>query len=101
MVPVIFAPVAELRRTDIRLRRQSQLPDLHFELRGQSRAMGHGSAPVRVAAFSDYGWMRRAPLHRPKSYSDGREFAVEALQMGIGGSEFGLDLVLGGIQMRL
>ena len=33
--------------------------------------------------------MRRARLHRPKSYSDGREFAAEALQMKVGGSEFG------------
>ena len=88
MVPVLIAPRAQLRRTDVRLRRQSQLPDLHFELRGKGRATKkHRLSPIGVAAPSDCGWVRRA--HRPKSYSAGGEFAVGTLQMRVGRSEFG------------
>ena len=59
MVPVLFAPLAQLRRVDIELWGQAQLPDLNFELCSENRVTGrHVSCPVSIPALSDHGWVR-------------------------------------------
>jgi len=59
-VPVLFAPAAQVSRGGIGLWHQVQLPNLHFEFGAEDRSREHGTAPVRIAAFSKHKGLTRS-----------------------------------------
>jgi hypothetical protein len=56
-ISISLAPSPKLRREDTGLYRESQLPDLQFELRTEDRSGRHETSPVGIAAFVRHeGW---------------------------------------------
>jgi hypothetical protein len=81
-IPVLPAPGAQLSREDIRLSRESQVPDLQFEFGSDNWRGGNEPPSAGIAAcatyFGDGGWSCHSADDTPCGFSPQLESRVAA-----------------------